>query len=318
MNSSEKAEHDSERAGQSPPPAAAEEDVTGSHWDTLSQTFAACTRAYDHMERAHAELEQRLGEFAAEFVQVQAALRREQIERTQLETETRRLRAGVARAETGQLAAQVREKEVLLREIHHRVNNNLQTIISLFHLQLDRLTEPRTRALFLESQNRVYAMALIHEKLYRARDEATIDFAEYVRSLTAHVFRSYGVAGDSIELFIDADDIGFGIETMIPCALILNELVSNALKYAFPEGRTGRIEVRLRPLGENRYQLVVGDDGVGMPPGMDVRNTDSLGMQIVTALCEQLEGTLSVSAAPGTTMTIAFQEQKTKPRSTGP
>ncbi len=209
------------------------------------------------------------------------------------------------------LPARLREKEILLREVHHRVNNNLQVILSLFQLQLQQVQDPKAQALLVESQNRIYAMALIHEKLYRAANQRTLDFGEYIGGLTAHILRSHGVTGSQVEVAVEAEEIAFSIQTMIPCGLIVNELLSNALKYAFPNGQPGCIRIQLQALPDHRYRLVVHDNGVGLPSDLDIGHTDSLGFQIVAALSEQLGGDWQRSGPPGTTVAITFQEPKT-------
>jgi two-component sensor histidine kinase len=203
------------------------------------------------------------------------------------------------------LRESLHEKEVLLKEVHHRVKNNLQVVSSMLSLQSMNASDPAMIRQLQESQDRVRSMALIHEKLYRSGDLARINFEEYVRSLTAYLVRTYSRQGQRIELRLDVSDIPLGIDHAIPCGLIINELVSNALKYAFPADRAGTITVSIRQ-GGGRYTLFVGDDGVGMPVQVDYRNHSSLGLQLVNTLVSQLEGNITMSTEKGTAFTIQF------------
>jgi len=206
------------------------------------------------------------------------------------------------------LKASLLEKEVLLREIHHRVKNNLQIISSLLNLQSRHIHDEPSLDMFQESRHRVRSMALVHEKLYRSGDMARIDFCEYLQSLANHLFMSYGVNSASVELDVDVKDVYLDINTSIPCGLIVNELVSNSLKHAFTGREKGRIRIVLQPENKNKFKLLVSDDGVGLPRSLDVLNTDSLGLQLVTMLVEQLHGTLSIQRNQGTSFEIVFQE----------
>jgi PAS domain S-box-containing protein len=205
------------------------------------------------------------------------------------------------------LKASLLEKEVLLREIHHRVKNNLQIISSLLNLQSRHIQDEPSLDMFQESRHRVRSMALVHEKLYRSGDMARIDFCEYLQSLANHLFMSYGVNSASVELDVDVKDVYLDINTSIPCGLIVNELVSNSLKHAFTGREKGRIRIVLQPENKNKFKLLVSDDGVGLPRSLDVLNTDSLGLQLVTMLVEQLQGTLSIERNHGTCFEIVFQ-----------
>jgi PAS domain S-box-containing protein len=201
----------------------------------------------------------------------------------------------------------LKEKEVLLKEIHHRVKNNLQIISSLLNLQSGYIHDKHAGEMFKESRNRVRSMALIHEKLYQSKDLAKIDFAEYVRHLTTHLFRSYGVNSHAIALKINVDRILFDIDMAIPCGLIVNELVSNSLKYAFPAGAQGEIRIDLHQESNGRLALVVSDNGAGLPLSFDFKKTDSLGLQLVSTLTDQLEGKILLDRNDGTTFKILLQ-----------
>lgn len=207
------------------------------------------------------------------------------------------------RAETS-LRTSLDEKEVLLREIHHRVKNNLQIISSLLNLQSMNFSDPVLLAQFQDSQNRVRSMALIHERLYRSEDLALVDFSTYLRELTGSLVMTYSRQPQNITVTVDADAVMLDIDTAIPCGLIVNELVSNALKHGFPSGRAGQIQVEMFP--EPQFRLVVSDDGIGLPPDFDWRHSPSLGLQLVESLTRQLGGTIEISGSPGTRAEICF------------
>lgn len=237
--------------------------------------------------------------------------------------ETGRLVAleGIARDITERKAAEerikasLREKEVLIREIHHRVKNNLQVISSLLNLQGRTLRDPVILQVFRECQNRVRSMALVHEKLYQSKDLSRIPFADYIRSLTYHLFHIHRVEASRIALREDIEDVTLDLNTAIPCGLILNELISNALKYAFPEGRNGEILIQFKRQDTDKFLLLVSDNGVGLPENLDLHRTSTLGMQIVTLLVQQLDGTLEIRRQPGAEFRILFQKPR-YPRST--
>lgn len=199
----------------------------------------------------------------------------------------------------------LREKEVLLKEVHHRVKNNMQVISSILNLQSRHIQNNHTQKVFADSQNRIMSMALVHEKLYESKDLAKIDFAGYVRSMMGYLFGLYG-AGNSIRFNIDIKNILLDVNTAIPCGMIVNELVSNSLKYAFPAGRGGQIYIGLHQAEYDKLILTVKDDGVGLPEGLDFRKTESLGMQLVVMLTEQLDSSIEVDKKKGTTFKITF------------
>jgi PAS domain S-box-containing protein len=207
------------------------------------------------------------------------------------------------------LRQSLQEKDVLLREIHHRVKNNMQIISSMLNIQAEHAASSDTKDIFRDSQARIRSMSLIHEKLYRSNDLAWVDFSDYLRSLTIHLSHMYSVSSGAIRIEIDADeDIGIGIDTAIPCGLIVNELISNALHHGFPGDRTGTVTVRFHRTDENNaYVLTVNDDGVGFPEELDFRNTTSLGMKLVCTLVNQLNGTITLDREGGTTFTITFE-----------
>jgi len=206
------------------------------------------------------------------------------------------------------LKASLREKEVLLREIHHRVKNNLQVISSLFLLQSKQIRGKKNLELFKESQNRVKSMALIHENLYQSQDLARINFREYLNTLVIGLFRSYQALSGNVELKLEVEEISLGVDSAIPCGLIINELVSNSLKYAFPNGQGGKIKITLHPINKKDVELIVSDNGVGMPKDLDFRKTKSLGLHLVTILAEdQLEGEIKLLRDKGTEFRIKLR-----------
>jgi two-component sensor histidine kinase len=216
------------------------------------------------------------------------------------------LKVLASQAATSLENASLEEKDALLKEVHHRVKNNLQLISSLLNLQSSRIADPAVAELFAESRNRVRSMALVHENLYRAGSFARISMKAHIQSLCAELMRAYSVLPRDVELTTRVADILFDVDRAVTCGLIINELLSNALKYAFPAGRSGRIRVELTPVEGSRCALVVADDGVGIPPHSSNGGGDTLGMQLVHDLVEQLGGTCTVFANSGTVWTIHF------------
>jgi len=204
------------------------------------------------------------------------------------------------------LKASLAEKEVLLQEIHHRVKNNLQVISSLLYLQAKGVHDPQVLAILEESRHRVRSMALVHEHLYQTDYPTHVDAAKYVRTLTSYLLRSYEVRADQIELKVEVDDLRLGIDSAVPCGLLINELVSNALKHAFPDGQKGEIQVALQAMANNDYRLIVTDDGIGLPGGIEGHSADSLGLRLVQTLTQQLEGVLELDTSAGTRFEIVF------------
>ena len=207
-------------------------------------------------------------------------------------------------------AEDARKKEVLLKEIHHRVKNNLQVISSLLYLQSKRVDDRKIVEMFNESSNRIKSMSLIHQKLYQSQSASTIDFAEYIQDLTDALFNSYGVRRDIVRLNLHIEGTILNVDTAIPCGLIINELVSNSLKYAFPNGRQGQIYVSVRRESENKFSMIVGDTGIGLPKDLDFQDSPSLGLKLVNILVEQLSGSIDLDREGGTEFRIAFAETK--------
>ncbi len=210
------------------------------------------------------------------------------------------------------LKKSLEEKKLLLREIHHRVKNNIQVISSLLNLQASSTLERRPAEILKESRNRLRSMALIHDRLYQSEDLAEIDFADYTEKLLGNLFKSYGINTDLIGYRIEGCNINMDINRAIPCGLIINELVSNSLKYAFPRGRGGEIYISLSTNSEvedaeKSYTLIVADNGVGFPKNFDLNKPRTLGLQLVLTLVKQLKGKLSLKGTPGTRFEITFE-----------
>jgi two-component sensor histidine kinase len=198
------------------------------------------------------------------------------------------------------------EKEVLLKEIHHRVKNNLQVIVSLLRMQARGLKDSEAINALQDSQTRVQSMSLIHEKLYQSKSLGKIDFGDYIKSLTTDLFRLYQRKLGEVKLNFQMDDIALDLDHAVPCGLILNELITNALKYAFPDGKKGMIWVELRAHPEQRLSLEVADDGAGLPPDFDVDKTKTLGLQLVNSLVSQLDGKLEMERSERTIFRVSF------------
>jgi PAS domain S-box-containing protein len=205
-----------------------------------------------------------------------------------------------------ELQSSLKEKEALLKEVHHRVKNNLQMISSLLNLQAARIADPTVSELLDESRNRIRAMALVHENLYRAGNFARVPMNMHIQSLCAHLIRAYGLREQRIELTTDVDEVELDLDKAVSVGLIISELVSNALKHAFPNARPGSVRVELKLLGERRYALAVIDDGVGLPADRDVHDAGSLGLQLVDDLTQQLHGRIAVRRGSGTNFTVTF------------
>ncbi|HSF32371.1 MAG TPA: histidine kinase dimerization/phosphoacceptor domain -containing protein [Candidatus Tectomicrobia bacterium] len=202
--------------------------------------------------------------------------------------------------------ASLRQKEVLLREVYHRVKNNLQIVSSLLNLQASSVQDPLVREMFMATQNRVMSMALIHDTLSQSSDVGTIELGAYVRTLALQLWRSYDVEADRIALNIQTDAVMLGINQAIPSGLIVNELLSNCLKHAFPAGSAGEIHIELRSNAVRQVTIIVRDTGVGFPAGKDFRDAETLGLQLVCTLAEQLGGLLELESSGGTAFTLTF------------
>jgi PAS domain S-box-containing protein len=209
----------------------------------------------------------------------------------------------------------LREKETLLKEIHHRVKNNMQLISSLLQLQSRVIKDPDAISVFRDGQNRIRSMALIHEKLYRSSSLARVDFAGYIHSLVAILLRTYNTPSQRVSVDVKIEDISLNLDTAVPLGLLLNELISNCLKHAFPDRRPGQVIVSVQKHPGDELELIVTDNGIGMPADFEPGKSSSLGMRLIHILADQLQGSVEISIQEGTTFRLKFKENKTKERS---
>jgi len=212
------------------------------------------------------------------------------------------------RIQAEKLELSLQEKEVLLKEVHHRVKNNLQIISSLLNLQSAFIKDEQILEIFRDSQDRVRSMALIHEKLYLSNNLAEINFAEYLSSLINTIFRTMGMQRRGINVQIQAENLLLKIDAAVPCGLIVNELVSNTLKHAFPNGNAGVVQIQLKATVGGDIMLSVADNGVGLPLGLNFKEAESLGLQLVNSLVQQLGGVIDLDQNSGTKFTITFAD----------
>lgn len=265
--------------------------------------------------RASAEIERR--EAVQALQELNNSLEARINERTeQLREANTQLQQGVAEREQAetQIKTSLQEKELLLREIHHRIKNNLMVVSSLLEFQTDTVNDPQALQSLADSQHRIDAMALIHEKLYRADSLSRIDLGDYLQALAEELYQAYNVSGDHIHFSCELASVPVNIETAHPCGLLVNELLSNAFKHAFPEQRSGTVTLRLQPHETGELILTVSDDGIGLPDDMDVTRTQSLGMYLVNTLSRQLKGKLAIETQAGTTVRLCFRELKYQQR----
>lgn len=211
-------------------------------------------------------------------------------------------------ASNEELQRALNEKEMLIKEIHHRVKNNLMVISSLLNLQSRYIKNKDYLAMFRESQTRAKSMALIHEQLYQSTDLKRINFGEYITSFATNLFQTYAADASRIKLDFDVEDVLLDINIAVPLGLIVNELISNSLKHAFPPGKSGVINIKFYE-NTNHYELVLKDNGVGFPDNLDYKNTDSLGLRLVNMLTDQIEGKISLDRTSGTSFTINLKEE---------
>ena len=225
-----------------------------------------------------------------------------------LEEKNQDLTAALAavRQVEAQLRDSLREKEVLLQEVHHRVKNNLQIISSLLNFQCSSTRNPALLPLLRDTQSRIKSMSLVHDYLGRTQSFAEIELASLMQDLVTNLFHAFTLPCGSVALRFDLEPVQVSVNTAIPCALILNELVSNALKHAFPAGRTGTLQVSLHPGPAGQTRLTVRDDGVGWPPTLDYHHVESLGLQLINTLARQIHGTVELDRAGGTSVTLTF------------
>jgi len=208
-----------------------------------------------------------------------------------------------------QLKDSVKEKELLLKETHHRVKNNMQVMSSLLRLQSHSVQDSETKELFNKSQNMINSMALVHEKLYRTKSLRQVDFAEYISAFAPTLFTSYGVDPSRISLHLELENILVDINTAVPCSLIINELISNSLKYAFPDKQKGRITIILQHSVNGNSLLTIKDNGIGLPAALDTQNTETLGMRLVHDLVGQIGGEIEIKNTKGTEFRIEIPKK---------
>ena len=211
---------------------------------------------------------------------------------------------------TAQLTKALNDREVLLREVHHRVKNNLQIIFSLLNLQARYITDEKTISAIRESQNRIKAMALVHERMYRSEEISRISFKDYIKFLVSHLFGFYGVHNRQVSSLISMEDFPIEIDMAIPLGLIMTELVSNSLKYAFPDGRKGVISIAGSCENTHTFRFVVKDNGIGIPGDLDWKNPDTLGLRLVNSLVTQLNGMIELDRTGGTMFTIIVHSKR--------
>ena len=250
-------------------------------------------KAEKALHEAHFKLEQQVLERTEALAQANVELRLEMEERQRVENK---------------LKQSLEEKEILLKEIHHRVKNNLTIIQSLLRLQSNYITDENVLDIFRESQNRIKSMAIIHQRLYEHDDIAKIDFSDYPRTLALDIFKSYVTDPDQIKLNVETDNVMLDIDTAIPLGLILNELISNSLKYAFPDGKKGQLTVKFK-IEDNKYKLIVSDDGIGIPEDLDYKNSDSLGLRLIYSLSDQIGADIKLDTTNGTRFEITFEKK---------
>jgi len=261
-------------------------------WNHINQRRLA----EEALQNANEDLEKRIHERTAELQNVNEVLKSEIIKRKRIEKK---------------IKASLDEKELLLKEIHHRVKNNLQFICSLLSLKSQQFEDEKIRGIFNECRDRVRSMALIHEKMMSSRDFGNVDFPEYIKELTNSLYRSFKIDPDDIILNVNVEDIALGIDLAIPFGLIINELLSNSLKYAFPPSRKakGRIDITLKTNSDDEIELNFGDNGVGIPKDFDIKTTKTLGLRLVTILIEdQLMGKCELDGRQGTKFRIRFKK----------
>jgi two-component sensor histidine kinase len=222
----------------------------------------------------------------------------------------RRILEEKVKTRTAEVEKQNLEKEVMLKEIHHRVKNNLQIINSLMNLQADNVEDQMVKDVFREARNRIASMALIHEKIYESRSMVNVKMKDYIRELVHKLIDSYKIT-DNVRLQMNiGDDVLMNLNHIVPVGLILNEVISNSLKYAFPGDRKGRIYIELKTQPDGSYLLIAGDDGIGLPKAYDVTNFKTLGIELIHMLTEQLGGQLEIKNNGGLEYVLSFGKQE--------
>jgi PAS domain S-box-containing protein len=247
-------------------------------------------RAQAELENARSNLEQKVLDRTRELKGANESLLGEIALRNKAENE---------------IVASLKEKEMLLKEIHHRVKNNMQVVSSLLFMQARAQKDEKVKEILKESQDRIKSIALVHEKLYLSKDFDQIDYADYLRKITDHLFESYQVDPKQVSLNMNAEKAVLHIDKAVPCSLIINEMISNSLKHAFPGGRKGVITIDFRKSGE-KYIVTYSDDGIGLPDSVTFDRTESLGMQLIRGLTKQINGSIELDRTSGTKYTVTF------------
>jgi two-component sensor histidine kinase len=201
--------------------------------------------------------------------------------------------------------ASLKKKDLMLKEIYHRMKNNMQIISSLLSLQGDYVDDKKILDILRESQTRVRSMAILHEKLYQSQDEYRINTSDYIQSLVQDLFKTHTISEGKITPIIEVDDVKLNIKTAVPCGLIINELISNSLKYAFPQESKGKIHISLKAK-DDKFKLIISDSGIGFPEELDFKNTESLGLKLVSSLTNQIDGNIELDRSQGTKFKITF------------
>lgn len=272
-------------------------DEAGYLANSFNQMVDKIEKTNEEMETINKELERRVKERTFELEKALKSLQKENEVRKKAELE---------------ISNSLKEKEVLLKEIHHRVKNNLQIVSSLLFFQSKKITDPVTLEMFREGQNRVKSMALIHEKLYQSGDLANIDFKEYVKKLTNFLFQSYGVNQSKFKLKNNVANVQLSVDTAVPCGLIINEIISNSFKHGFKDRDSGEIKIDMDYDENNKLILKISDNGKGIPNDLNIAESGSLGLRLVNNLTIQLNGEVEFFNRNGTTVKITFANPKFK------
>jgi len=279
-------------------------DEVGYLGESFNQMLDEIENTNIEMEAINEELEQRVED---RTIELQDTLNSLEKTLTLLREENE-----VRKKAEQEISESLKEKEVMLKEIHHRVKNNLQVVSSLLFFQSKKITDPKTLEIFKDGENRVKSMALIHEKLYKGSDLANIDFKEYVTNLSSFLLQSYGVDQANFKMKNSMGDVKLGIDTAVPCGLIINELVTNSFKHGFKDQTSGEIKIDMGHDENNNYLLKVSDNGKGLPENLKIEESDSLGLRLVNNLTIQLNGTVEYSSDNGTTVKLVFEDPKYK------
>ncbi|MGO9016148.1 MAG: sensor histidine kinase, partial [Dissulfurispiraceae bacterium] len=251
-------------------------------------------RSKEALKEAHDELELRIEERTAALNAANTALTVE---------------ISVRKKAEQQIKQSLKEKETLLREIHHRVKNNMAVVSSLLSLEAKKIKDATVRALFEESQQRIRSIALVHERLYQTKDLSAINFEGYIKSIIAEIISLYRIDTSAITTEINIGGIELDLESAVPCGLIINELLTNAFKHAFPNNGGGLISINFAET-DGAHTLTIKDNGVGLPEGFDYKEANTLGLQLVKVLTRQLKGTLQIKSVKGTEAIVSFKTER--------